>query len=144
MPTNEARARGERIKSLRERLHLSQDDFAQRAGLPNRTYVSKFESGTNKATSYEALSALARGFGLSLQEITDYLAGTFVPMIIHEIAAPIAVADSTRLLATQRQKKETVSKRPTAAVDPPVEGTHGHDAVSGHTKTGTRKQRVRG
>jgi transcriptional regulator with XRE-family HTH domain len=144
MPTNEAQARGERIKSLREQLHLSQDEFAKRSGLQNRTYVSKFESGTNKATSFEALSALARGFGLTLQEMKDYLSGTFVPVIVHEIAAPIAVADSARLLATQRNKKETVSERTTVAVDPPMEGTHGHDAVSGHAKTGTRKHRVRG
>lgn len=144
MPTIEARARGERIRSLRESLHLSQDEFVRRAGLPNRTYVSKFESGTNKATSYEALSALARGFGLTIQEMTDYLSGTFVPMIVHEIASPIAVADSARLLETQRNKKESVSKQSSVAVDPTVEGIHGHDSVSGHAKTGTRKHRVRG
>jgi len=144
MPSAEAQQRGARLKALRERLEISQEEFVRRSGLPNRTYVSKFENGKNQASSLEAISALARGFGLTIQQMQDYIAGTFEPVLLPNVAPPVAAADSAAFLEEKRKTKETVSKRASDAISTSVGGVNGVNSVSRHAKPGTRKRRVRG
>lgn len=64
---------GGRVRALRLRLKLSQD-LADRGG-PDRTVMSKIESGANKLQGAESRGKLARAFGLSLSDFDAYLSG---------------------------------------------------------------------
>lgn len=68
---------GDRVRILRERRRWTQADLADRTGSDSmrRTYVAKVEIGLNQLTSYELRAALAKGFGLSLEEFDAYLDG---------------------------------------------------------------------
>ncbi|MFO0651490.1 MAG: helix-turn-helix transcriptional regulator [Polyangiales bacterium] len=68
---------GDRVRILRERRGWTQAELADRAGSDSmrRTYVAKVEIGLNQLTSYELRAALAKGFGLSLEEFDAYLDG---------------------------------------------------------------------
>lgn len=66
------RARGERVRALRTRLSLTQDAVADRGGFP-RAKMSKFESGDNAATTADAQTELADGFGVDREMIARYL-----------------------------------------------------------------------
>lgn len=63
-----------RIKQLREACGLSQEGLAQATvGTLSRNYISKVEIGHNKASSFKVRTGLARGFGLTLEEMSRYL-----------------------------------------------------------------------
>lgn len=64
---------GGRARALRLRLKLSQD-LADRGG-PDRTVMSKIESGAKKLQGVESRGKLARAFGLSLGDFDAYLSG---------------------------------------------------------------------
>jgi transcriptional regulator with XRE-family HTH domain len=66
----------DRVITLREALKLSQDDLARRAD-PTwiRVNISKIETGRNKLSTVDAREKLARGFGLTVQDLTAYLDG---------------------------------------------------------------------
>lgn len=68
---------GDLIRSLRERRGWSQTDLAERTNLPSfrRAYVAKIELGLNQLSTMEMREALARAFGLSLEELNAYLDG---------------------------------------------------------------------
>jgi transcriptional regulator with XRE-family HTH domain len=67
---------GERLRALRKRLNLSQDDVAARAGPDfRRDYVTKAETGANKLRSADIRIALAKGLGLSRDDLERYLEG---------------------------------------------------------------------
>jgi transcriptional regulator with XRE-family HTH domain len=63
---------GRRVKALRLRLGRTQDQMADRGGLP-RTYWQKVESGKNKATTVAIQEGLAKGFDLSMADLRLYL-----------------------------------------------------------------------
>lgn len=58
---------GDRVRSLRKELGLTQEQLAERAGL-HVTYISGIENGSRNP-SLNAIEALARGFGLDLSEL---------------------------------------------------------------------------
>lgn len=64
----------ERIRALRRRLGLTQEQLGAQGGL-RRTEITRLESGANQATSYETRKALSRCFGLSIEELAAYLDG---------------------------------------------------------------------
>ena len=60
------RALGERIRQLRARAGFSQEELADRAGLP-WTYLSDLERG-RQTPSLDLLNRVARGLGVTLAE----------------------------------------------------------------------------
>lgn len=66
---------GARVTALRNRWQITQAELAARAGLPAST-VCAIERGRNLATSGDSQAALARGFGLTLEDMRAVLAGT--------------------------------------------------------------------
>lgn len=66
---------GARVTALRNKWQITQAELAARAGLPAST-VCAIERGRNLATSGDAQAALARGFGLTLEDMRAVLAGT--------------------------------------------------------------------
>jgi transcriptional regulator with XRE-family HTH domain len=63
----ELRELGHAIRKERERLNLSQEDFAERCDL-HRTYVSQLERGI-KNVSFENILRVARAFELKPSEL---------------------------------------------------------------------------
>ena len=61
-------ALGENIRRLRRSLKISQEKLAEKCGL-HRTYLSDLERG-NRNLSFLSLSAVARGLGLTISELT--------------------------------------------------------------------------
>jgi len=61
------------VRALRRRLRLSQDEFAERCGL-DRTVITHIESGRNRASSAATQQALARGAGLTVEQLAAYFA----------------------------------------------------------------------
>lgn len=66
---------GARVMALRATWRITQAELATRASLPAST-VCAIERGRNLATSGDTQAALARGFGLSLENMRAVLAGT--------------------------------------------------------------------
>ena len=60
---------GVTIRRLRQSLHISQEELADRAGL-HRTYLSDVERG-NRNLSFLALLGVARALGLTISELTS-------------------------------------------------------------------------
>lgn len=60
------------VRAIRRRLRLSQEDFAERCGI-ERVVVWQLENGRNKGTSAAIQTALARGAGMTLEELRRYL-----------------------------------------------------------------------
>lgn len=80
MPTTDEKIRkqfGNRVKELRQRLpsdrpgrdHLSQDDFALKAGL-HRTWINAVEQG-KRAPSLGNICQLAKALGVTPSELLD-------------------------------------------------------------------------
>jgi transcriptional regulator with XRE-family HTH domain len=64
------------VRALRQALKLSQDAVAERSGgRLKRVEVSRIETGGNRATSDRVRVGLASAFGLSRDEMADYLEG---------------------------------------------------------------------
>lgn len=75
--TNQHVTTADRIKALREKLGLVQEDLVERTGGDlDRTEVSKIEKGKNKLTTYRMRDLLARGLGLSMEDLIAYISGT--------------------------------------------------------------------
>lgn len=63
------------VRALREALGLTQGELAERSGFPSHVYVTRVERGMNRASSYKMREALAKGFGLSMLQLDQLLAG---------------------------------------------------------------------
>jgi len=63
---------GDKIKSRREQLGLTQRELAKQVGM-NQSRISEVESGERKQMSLKNLRAMARALGVS----ADYLIGTW-------------------------------------------------------------------
>lgn len=65
------------VLALREALNLTQGELSRRAGFSKGAgaYISKIERGDNALSDRETHSKLARGFGLTPQELDAYLRG---------------------------------------------------------------------
>lgn len=94
------------VIDLREHLGLTQEAFAQRAGV-ERTRIAKIENGANKATSGDVREALARAAGVSLEAMVGYLKGR--------------ITLENLLLGRSDTHSDTQSEKPRTVPVPPVE-----------------------
>ena len=59
---------GKRIKALRLKLHLSQDEFARKADIPYTT-LTKIETGVIKKPSVFVMAKIAKALGVNIEEL---------------------------------------------------------------------------
>jgi transcriptional regulator with XRE-family HTH domain len=59
---------GQKIKKLRQKLGLSQDDFARKADVPYTT-LTKVETGVIKKPSVFVVSKIAKTLGVDIEEL---------------------------------------------------------------------------
>ncbi len=59
---------GQKLKKLRNKLGLSQDDFARKADVPYTT-LTKIETGVIKKPSVFVMSKIAKSLGVSIEEL---------------------------------------------------------------------------
>lgn len=66
---------GEKIRHLREKFGMTGQEVAELGGLQNQSQISKVENGHNQATTLSMRVGLAKGFGLTLDEMNSYIDG---------------------------------------------------------------------
>ena len=59
---------GQKIKKLRQKLGLSQDDFARKADVPYTT-LTKIETGVIKKPSVFVVSKIAKALSVDIEEL---------------------------------------------------------------------------
>ena len=59
---------GQKLKKLRQKLGLSQDDFARKADVPYTT-LTKIETGVIKKPSVFVVSKIAKSLGVSIEDL---------------------------------------------------------------------------
>lgn len=59
---------GQKIKKLRQKLGLSQDDFARKADVPYTT-LTKIETGVIRKPSVFAVSKIAKALSVSIEDL---------------------------------------------------------------------------
>lgn len=59
---------GQKIKKLRNKLGLSQDDFARKANVPYTT-LTKIETGVIKKPSVFVMSKIAKSLDVSIEDL---------------------------------------------------------------------------
>jgi len=67
METNQL---GQKIKKLRNKLGLSQDDFARKADVPYTT-LTKVETGVIKKLSVFVVSKIAKALGVDIENLIN-------------------------------------------------------------------------
>ena len=68
MENNQDNKLGKKIKALRLKLELSQDEFARKANIPYTT-LTKVETGVIKKPSVFVMAKLAKTLGVSIEDI---------------------------------------------------------------------------
>jgi len=68
MDNNQENKLGKKIKSLRLKLELSQDEFARKADIPYTT-LTKIETGVIKKPSVFAMAKIAKALGVSIEDL---------------------------------------------------------------------------
>ena len=68
MENNQDNKLGKKIKALRLKLELSQDEFARKADIPYTT-LTKIETGVIKKPSVFVMAKLAKTLGVSIEDI---------------------------------------------------------------------------
>lgn len=68
MENNQENKLGKKIKSLRIKLELSQDEFARKADVPYTT-LTKIETGVIKKPSVFAMAKIAKALGVSIEKL---------------------------------------------------------------------------
>lgn len=81
-----------RVRDLRAALGLTQEQVATRGGL-TRTDVNKVENGRNQATSHAVHKGLARGFGLTSDDLDLFFDGSLSVQDAAARARPPRAAD---------------------------------------------------
>lgn len=73
----EKRLIAQRMTAAREALgqDVSQERFAVMCGFPRREYVAKVEAGDNQVSTSFMQLGYAKGFGVSVEDVADYVAG---------------------------------------------------------------------
>jgi len=59
---------GQKLKKLRNKLRLSQDDFARKADVPYTT-LTKIETGVIKKPSVFVMSKIAKALNVSIEDL---------------------------------------------------------------------------
>ena len=68
MENNQENKLGKRIKSLRLKLELSQDEFARKADIPYTT-LTKIETGVIKKPSVFVMAKIAKALNITVDEL---------------------------------------------------------------------------
>jgi len=68
MENNQENKLGKKIKSLRLKFELSQDEFARKADIPYTT-LTKIETGVIKKPSVFVMAKLAKTLGVSIEDL---------------------------------------------------------------------------
>lgn len=68
MENNQNNRLGKKIKSLRQKLELSQDEFARKANIPYTT-LTKIETGVIKKPSVFVMAKLAKTLDVSIEDL---------------------------------------------------------------------------
>ncbi len=68
MENNQENKLGKKIKTLRQKLELSQDEFARKADIPYTT-LTKVETGVIKKPSVFVMAKLAKALGVSIEDL---------------------------------------------------------------------------
>jgi len=68
MENNQDNKLGKKIKALRLKFELSQDEFARKADIPYTT-LTKIETGVIKKPSVFVMAKLAKTLGVSIEDI---------------------------------------------------------------------------
>ena len=68
MENNQDNKLGKKIKTLRLKLELSQDEFARKADIPYTT-LTKIETGVIKKPSVFVMAKLAKTLGVSIEDL---------------------------------------------------------------------------
>ena len=68
MENNQENKLGKKIKALRLKFELSQDEFARKADIPYTT-LTKIETGVIKKPSVFVMAKLAKTLGVSIEEL---------------------------------------------------------------------------
>ena len=68
MENNQENKLGKKIKALRLKLDLSQDEFARKADIPYTT-LTKIETGVIKKPSVFVMAKLAKTLGVSIEDL---------------------------------------------------------------------------
>ena len=63
---------GQKIRKLRQKLELSQDDFARKADVPYTT-LTKIETGVIKKPSVFVVSKIAKALDVSIEDLLEWL-----------------------------------------------------------------------
>lgn len=85
---------------------MSQEDFATRASL-DRRYLSKVETGKNQVSSYDLRVSLAAGFGLSLEQLSAFIAGS---MTMDEAVKHIEARKRAATRAARKQARASTGQ----------------------------------
>jgi len=62
------------LTALRAAFGWSQDDAAERCGVSRTTY-NRWETAKRGLSKFRSLEAVARGYGISVSDLNDYIAG---------------------------------------------------------------------
>ena len=68
MENNQENKLGKKIKTLRLKFELSQDEFARKADIPYTT-LTKIETGVIKKPSVFVMAKIAKTLGVSIEEL---------------------------------------------------------------------------
>ena len=68
MENNQENKLGKRIKALRLKVQLSQDEFARKADIPYTT-LTKIETGVIKKPSVFVMAKIAKALGVNIEEL---------------------------------------------------------------------------
>lgn len=105
-----------KVRSLRKRLDLTQDQVAARAAeqFPDfrRDYVTKVETGANKATTARIRRGLAAGLGLTQEELSRFLDGT---SSLEEVLLHASPRDTVAEVRVEREDHHVPDDDETAA-----------------------------
>lgn len=66
---------GERFRALREALGLTQEAAAEKSGRIDRNYLNRIENGHNRGASDLVRGALATAYGVSRDDLAEYVEG---------------------------------------------------------------------
>jgi transcriptional regulator with XRE-family HTH domain len=82
--TEQTNHRGANVRALRQLCGLTQQALAARSGL-GRDEISSLETGRRQGTSARVVQALARGFGLTMEQTVALLDGTLTASVIKKV-----------------------------------------------------------
>lgn len=68
MANNQENRLGKRIKGLRLKIELSQDEFARKADIPYTT-LTKIETGVIKKPSMFVMAKIAKALGVNIEDL---------------------------------------------------------------------------